>query len=61
MAILDRVTRLLVREMPDADPDDPAASRRFHTIVRQSFDLLFAGFDESAALRPHAPTASQEN
>ena len=60
VAILDRVTRLLVREMPDADPDDPAVSRRYHTVIRQSFDLLFAGFDESAALhlpraRPHRP------
>ena len=65
VAILDRVTRLLVREMPDADPDDPAVSRRFLTVIRQSFDLLFAGFDESAALRPgtraHAHTAPQEN
>ena len=65
VAILDRVTRLLVREMPDADPDDPAVSRRFLTTIRQSFDLLFAGFDESAALRPgnhpHALTSSQEN
>jgi AcrR family transcriptional regulator len=65
VAILDRVTRLLVREMPDADPDDPAVSRRFLAVIRQSFDLLFAGFDESAALRPatrtHATTAPQEN
>jgi hypothetical protein len=59
------VTRLLVREMPDADPDDPAVSRRFLTVIRQSFDLLFAGFDESVALRPGARTpataAPQEN
>ena len=56
-AILSRMTRLLVTEMPDADPEDPAVAVRFHAVIRQSFDLLFAGFDESGALRP----AAQEN
>lgn len=56
-AILSRMTRLLVTEMPDADPEDPAVAERFHAVIRQSFDLLFAGFDESGALRP----AAQEN
>jgi AcrR family transcriptional regulator len=67
-AIFDRVTRLLVREMPDADPDDPVVGRRFHAMTRQSFELLFAGFDESRALRRTTTdvsalpdTAPQEN
>lgn len=67
-AILSRMTRLLVTEMPDADPDDPAVARRHHTVIRRSFDLLFAGFDESGAVRPPDPaahpapaTASKEN
>jgi AcrR family transcriptional regulator len=63
-AILARMTRLLVTEMPDADPADPAVARRHHAVIRQSFDLLFAGFDESGALRPGAGapvTAAKEN
>lgn len=60
-AILARMTRLLVAEMPDADPGDPAVARRHHEVIRQSFDLLFAGFDESGALRPASAPTSQEN
>lgn len=51
-AILNRMTRLLVADRPDADPGDPAVARRHHAYIRQAFDLLFAGFDESGALRP---------
>lgn len=67
-AILSRMTRLLVTEMPDAAPDDPAVARRHHDVIRRSFDLLFAGFDEAGALRrpastraPAPATASKEN
>ena len=57
------MTRLLVAEMPDADPADPAVSRRHHAMIRRSFDLLFGGFDEADALRtPALPaTDSKEN
>jgi AcrR family transcriptional regulator len=62
-AILTRMTRLLVAEMPDADPADPAVARRHHAMIRRSFDLLFGGFDESGATRsPARPaTTSEEN
>jgi AcrR family transcriptional regulator len=55
-AVLTRMTRLLVAEMPDADPADPAVARRHHAMVRRSFDLLFAGFDEAGATRTTATT-----
>ncbi|UUZ58390.1 TetR/AcrR family transcriptional regulator [Nocardioides sp. B-3] len=48
-AILTRMTRLVVAQMPDADPTDASLSRRYHDSIRRSFDLLFAGFDETGA------------
>lgn len=60
-AILTRMTRLLVAELPDAPPDDPAVARRHHAYLRHAFDLLFAGFDETGALRPGTPALRKEN
>jgi AcrR family transcriptional regulator len=48
-AILTRMTRLVVAETPDADPNDPVVTRRHHEVIRRAFDLLFAGFDEARA------------
>jgi AcrR family transcriptional regulator len=60
-AILTRMTRLLVAEMPDARPEDPAVNRRHHTYIRRAFDLLFAGFDESGTTRPAGRSATEED
>lgn len=47
-AILTRMTRLIVAETPDADPNDASLARRHHDAIRRAFDLLFTGFDEAA-------------
>ncbi len=50
-AILTRMTRLVVAQTPDAEPTDAAVAKRHRTWMRQSFDLLFTGFDEAGATR----------
>jgi AcrR family transcriptional regulator len=57
-AIVTRMTRVLVTQMPDVDPEDPAVIRCHHAYIRQAFDLLFSGFDESGAVRPDSASAS---
>lgn len=49
-AILTRMTRLVVAETPDADPNDASLTRRHHDSIRRAFDHLFAGFAEAGAL-----------
>lgn len=55
-AILTRMTRRVVAEMPDADPADPRLAHHHHDSIRRAFDLLFAGFDEASAT-----TSTREN
>jgi len=60
-AILTRITRLIVAETPDADPNDPVVMRRHLDSIRRAFDLLFAGFDEADAATSTNVISSREN
>jgi AcrR family transcriptional regulator len=60
-AILARMTRLIVAETPDADPNDPVVMRRHHDSIRRAFDLLFAGFAEAGAATSSGVNSSKDD
>lgn len=47
-AILTRMTRHVVAELP-TDTPEPILARHLNDSIRHAFDLLFAGFDEASA------------